>query len=180
MTNNPYVNIWFNTNETIEKILKNEIRFNYHIPVLLTVIGGSVASAKDIYFVVEDMFLTVIVSIIFIFLAYLALLRLFPWLIKKTGGIWNGKSDINELRIVIGLAQIPALILLAEQIIFLGFGQLVPEMETNIILQWLVWIFYMRILILGTAKVQGFSIMVTFLNLVISVLPLFLLRMIFI
>lgn len=180
MTNNPYINIWFKTNETIEKILKNETRFNFHIPVLLTVFGGSLAIVKDIFFVIEDVFLTVISSLIFMFFAHFAILKLFPWLIKKTGGIWNGKSGINELKIVIGLAQIPVLILLVEQIIFLGFGHLVPEIETNIILQWVVWIFYMRILILGTAKVQGFSIMVAFLNLVISVLPLFLLRMIFI
>jgi hypothetical protein len=180
MTKNPYLTVWFNTKETIQRILTGQVKFNYSIPILLTVFSGFIGTIKDITMVFGDPFYALIPGVIFIVLGYLALSRLFPWLIKKTGLIWNGGSNIHELRVIIALAQIPVILILLEQIVFMFFGELRADWQVNIGIQWLVWIFYMRILIIGVARTQGFNYGIAFLNLVISVLPLFLIRMIFI
>lgn len=179
MTKNPYLSVWFNPKTTIENILTGKVKFHYYIPILLTVMSGFIATLKDINAVFDDYVVALISGVIFIILGYLALSRLFPWLILIAGRIWKGKSNIHELRIIIGLAQIPVLLILVEQIAFLFFGELKASGEANIALQWLVWIFYMRILIIGIAKAQGFNYGIAFLNLVISGLPLIVIRLMF-
>ena len=180
MTKNPYFTIWFNPKTTIDNILTEKVRFRYYTPILLAVMSGFLGTITDITAVFDELLYALVSGVIFIALGYLALSRLLPWLIHRAGRIWNGKSNIHELRVIVGLAQVPVCLVLIEQCIFLLFGELKADWEVNIGIHWLVWVFYMRILIIGVARTQGFSYGIAFLNLIIGVLPVFVIRLMFV
>ncbi len=177
MTKNPYFTVWFSTKTTIDNILTKQVKFRYYAPILLAVMSSFLGSIKDIIAVFDELLYALIPGVIFILLGYLGLSRLLPWLMSQAGRIWDGKSNIHELRVVIGLAQVPVCLVLIEQCTFLFLGELKAYWEVNIGIQWLAWIFYTRILIIGIARTQGFSYGIAFLNLVISVLPFFVIRL---
>ncbi|MDH5365471.1 MAG: hypothetical protein OEW67_00670 [Cyclobacteriaceae bacterium] len=173
---NPYLSIWFNTPKTIDSILTGKSRFTLYLPIILTLCSLWFSILNDA--ITLGLPLTIGMMIIAFALGYLILTHLLPRLIILTGKIWNGKSGIPELKIIIGLAQIPMLLILTEQIIFLLFGEILPHLAANIVLQWLVWIFYLRIMIIGVAKVQGFNYTIALVNLIISFSPIFIIDLI--
>ena len=180
MTKNPYFTVWFNPKTTIDNILTEQVRFRYYTPILLSVMSGFLGTITDITAVFDELLYALVSGVVFIALGYLVISRLLPWLIHRAGRIWDGKSNIHELRVIVGLAQVPVCLVLIEQCIFLLFGELKADWEVNIGIHWLVWVFYMRILIIGVARTQGFSYGMAFLNLIIGVLPVFVIRLMFI
>lgn len=174
-SNNPYLSTWFRPSETLNKILTRQIKFNYRIPILLSAISmflGELSGNMDL-----GVGFAIILFFIGLILYYLFLTKLIPWLIIKIGLIWGGKSGHEEMVLVIGLAQVPVLLILLEQIIFLGFGKIIPDTSVNILIQWIAWIFYLRILIIGIAKVQGFTYSMALLNIAITFLPFLLISL---
>jgi hypothetical protein len=176
MTNNPYLTIWFNTSKTIDSILTGKTAFTFYLPIILVICSLLISILDDII-ALGGTFAIGILPIV-VPLVYLMIVQLFPRLILLTGKIWNGKSGVPELQIIVGLAQIPTLLILSEQIIFLLFGEILPLWAASIALQWLVWIFYWRIMIIGVAKVQSFNYTIAVLNLIISFLPFFIIDLI--
>lgn len=175
--NDPYFSVWFNTRATIDNILTGQVRFKYYIPILLTIFSGYIGELDRP--LDEGIHIALILSAITILLGYFLLGHFIPWIILKIGKIWNGKSGLKELQIVIGLTQIPVILILIEQLIFMAFGEIKPDWSVNIGIQWISWVFYMRILIIGIARVQGFNYGIAILNLVLSLLPFLLIRLIF-
>lgn len=173
---NPYLSIWFNTKSTIDGILTGKIRFNYAIPILPSGLSLFIGQLKDELEIGLAFSITTIV--IGIGLTYLFATRIVPFLILKIGRMWKGKSGLDELLIVTGLSYIPVILILIEQLIYLSGGKVLIDSNANIAIQWVVWIFYMRIFSIGLAKIQGFSYPIAFLNLMLSFLPFFLLRLV--
>ena len=174
--NNPYLYIWFKTPKTIDSILTGKTRFTFYLPIILTICSLLISILDDLIALGGTFaigIITIVVALVYLIFAYLI-----PRLIILTGKIWNGKSGVPELKIIVGLAQIPMLLILAEQIVFLLLGEILPHWSANIALQWLVWIFYLRIMIIGLAKVQGFNYTIALLNLIISFSPIYIIDLI--
>ncbi|MEO0552663.1 MAG: hypothetical protein AAF149_05675 [Bacteroidota bacterium] len=172
---NPYLSIWFRTSRTINSVLLGKVRFNYHIPILL--------SCLSLFFdqFTDPIGIGTVYSLLLIFigiiLGYLFITQLWPWLILQVGKIWNGKSEKPELLLIIGLGQIPVVVILMEQILFSAFGKVISDFEVNIALQWIVWVFYMRTMVIGLSKIQGFGYGIALLNLVLAIMPFFILKL---
>lgn len=172
-SNNPYFTVWFQTKKTVVNVVQGKVRFRFYIPILLYGIvasWGFIGKATDKLFLLT--YVITSISIVFIFSGYLI-----PWLVQITGRLWNGKSEFGNLQLVFGLAYIPFLILLTTQIIYFLVGDFRSMEEVNNMVQIIAWLFYIRILIIGIAKVQGFSYGFALLNFILAVLPFLVIRL---
>jgi len=170
---NPYITVWLKPKETVDKLLTGELEFNFHIPILLAALSAFIGEFLIEFELVEQL----IILILGTAFGFLMLGYFFPWLVQKTGRIWKGKSEFKDLQYVIGLAQIPALAILILQLMNLAFGRYRSYEAVNYGIQIIVWGFYMRTLIIGISKAQGFGYGQSIVNLVVSVLPILIIRL---
>jgi hypothetical protein len=173
--NSPYISVWFQPKKTVEKILNNEIEFTHQIPIILVgfaVFIGQLNDPKRLGFIFP--YLVMVFGIVFM---YLFLAQLMPWLLIKAGKLWNGTADFKQMQKVVALAQVPIVVIVIYQLIFLMFGQIVDFDDVNYALLFIQWVFSIRILLVGIAKVQNFSYGFALLNFVFSILPFIILRL---
>ena len=173
-SDNPYFSIWFKTTATIDKVLAKEVNFKFSIPIALAVLSTFVKDwDKDSN--ILDSLMTIMIGTA---MGYFITGHFLPWLMIKTGKIWNGKSNIRHLQLVFGLAHIPFLLILVLQSITLPAEDIRSSEEVSVVVQFLAWIFFVRILIIGISRVQGFTYGQAIVNMAVSVLPFLLLKLI--
>jgi len=177
MKNSPYYTIWFSPTKTIIGVLSKQIKFRHHLPILIAVISSALGSdiIKMLGFGIVDSILTLIA---FSVLVYIGIGYLLPWWIMTIGKIWKGNAKFIEIQIVFGLAYIPTLFILIYQLIHLSIGVFLADTEVNYAIRFIVAIFYFRTIIIGIAKTQGFTYGLAIINLIVSVIPLIIIRLI--
>jgi len=156
MNNNPYLTIWFGATKTIQDVFSNKIQFRYQIPILIAAISNvlGVDSIREFGFGLTG---SIIATIILIGPFYYINAIVYPWLLLKTGKLLDGKSDLKDLQIIIGLADIPIAIILFYQLLSLSLGKFISDTQVNYSIQIIVWVFSIRIFIIGLSKAQKFS-----------------------
>ena len=171
---NPYITVWLKPKETVDMVLSGELKFKFYIPILLSGLSGFIGDFLLEFELIYQLIIVVFGTAFgFIILGYF-----FPWLVLKTGKIWKGKSTFGDLQHIFGLAQIPMIVILILQLVNLAFGKYRSYETINYGVQIIVWIFYMRTLIIGVAKAQGFGYGQSIVNLVVSVLPILIIRLV--
>ena len=179
--NNPYLQIWYNPSKTIDAVLSKQVKFNYHLPILIS----AISTALEIY--VNDIgdllgigqIGSLIILIISTSIFYLIFAYFFPWFILMSGRILKGKSNFDNLQIIIGLTCIPIIITLTYQLLGLLFSrELMSNPQVNYSIKFIVWILYIRILIIGISKTQKFSFGFAIVNLFLAIFPLIVIRLI--
>lgn len=171
---NPYVTVWLKPKETVNKILSGEVEFKFYIPILLAGLSAFIGEFLIEFELAEQLIIIILGTAFgFVILGYF-----FPWLVLKTGKIWKGESTFKDLQYVFGLAQIPAIVILILQLVNLAFGRYRSYEAINYGIQIIVWIFYMRTLIIGISKAQRFGYVQLIVNLVVSVLPILIIRLV--
>lgn len=173
---NPYITSWFKPVVTIEKVIKKKVSFTYQIPLILAGLSSFLGELNNVY----GIGLLGPIFILFFGTAwiYLVLAYLFPFLILKVGKLWKGTAEFSEIQKIVALAQIPVIIALIYQGILFTFGEILGYDEINYAIQLIVWLFSIRILIIGIAKAQEFSYGLALLNILMCVLPLFIVELI--
>ncbi|TRX60606.1 hypothetical protein FNH22_06035 [Fulvivirga sp. M361] len=68
--------------------------------------------------------------------------------------------------------QIPALLILLAQLVRLSFGEIATRDEISYPIQFVVWLFGLRIFIIGIARAQRFHYGLALLNIVLVLIPL--------
>ncbi|MDH5603213.1 MAG: hypothetical protein OEY51_04725 [Cyclobacteriaceae bacterium] len=176
MKNNPYYTIWFRPGPTVEACLRQKKGHVVHVPLIIAAI--SAAWGNDIaglfgYGWPETLIITFIVSVF----AYLLIGYFVPWWTLLFGKIWKGKGKFRQMQLVIGLANIPMVFVLLYQIMALAGGEAIVDERVSYAVQFITWIFYVRTLIVGTAKIQGFWYGLALVNILLSLLPFFIIRL---
>ena len=166
MNNIPYFTIWFSPAKTINNILSNRINYKFRLPILIAAISTAFGNdiSKEFGFGLTG---SILILLMLTGLVYLTSAYFFPWWIMKTGKIWKGKSKFKDLQLVFGLAYIPITLILIYQLLRLSLGDYISNAQVNYTIQVIVWIFYIRILIIGIAKSQGFTYGMAIINLII-------------
>ena len=177
MNNSPYFTVWFSPTKTINDVLSDEIKFSFHYPIIVLAISASFGDdiSKEFGF---GLFGSFLVLLLLTSLFYLIIAFFIPWWILKAGNLLKGKSKLKDLRIVFGLASIPFTLTLAYQLLSLSIGNYLNYEEVKYPIQFIVWIFYIRTLIIGIAKSQKFSYGFAIVNLFISSIPFIILKLI--
>jgi hypothetical protein len=145
--NSPYLTVWFQTSRTIDKIVSGKVKFIYYIPLLLATFSATVFQPIRSEWMIFTFFAMVP-------LYYFAIAFIYPRMILMMGLIWQGKSDVRKINLIMGLAQIPVIPILVYQILVVTVNN---TYHVNPLLQLMVTIFAVRILIISVAKVQGFK-----------------------
>lgn len=125
----------------------------------------------DIFNVQSDLVYRIIGFIFGTALGIFVLGFLLPWLLLKIGRLWKGQGEMKSMQKVIGLAQIPYLLIVIVQIIPLLFGEMPTPDNISYALQFIVWVFSIRILIIGVARVQKFNHSLALLNILMMFIP---------
>ena len=184
---NPLLSIWIKPKETIVNLIERKRTSIYGLPFFI--IGASLALdvGPEIFNTLDSntsigirasiyLFLTLLFTgLIFVFLGHIQ-----PWFIKLIGKIWNGQATKKQIANVNALSSIPYVLILIYQIILLFVGKEPLRDLINPIFSFIIWILGMRILIIGISLAQRFSYGIALLNLLISILPLIILRLLLI
>lgn len=112
-----------------------------------------------------------------VIIAYLIFAFAFPGLIKLVGRIWKGAATLTQLSNVISISLIPFSLILMYQIMLMLFD-MQPLFE-NVYggLHFIVVLWYFGLSIIGVAKVQRFTYVFALMNILLSILPFFLLKL---
>jgi hypothetical protein len=174
---NPYISIWTRTSETIDYLLVHGL--NKKLLNLNFLIAGLTAALLNLSENNAFAVFGVLGGLIF-----LMFLTLFAWLLFKyilsyiyllTGKIWNGKANFRQVVLIMSLAFIPEIIYLTYiLILFIVSGEIV---EVNYLIRLIGWIFTIRILVIGLAKVQEFKYGLALLNLFLPAIILMVLSL---
>jgi hypothetical protein len=177
MKNNPYYTVWLNPTKTVLNVLSDRIKFRFQIPIFIAAISGTLSTdvTSEFGFGVIG---STIVLIPVIGISYLILTYLYPWSIMITGKLLKGKSNFRELQLTIGLASIPIFLTLIYQLLRLSLSESISSTEVNYAIQFIVWIFYIRTLIIGISKSQKFSYGFALVNIFICAFPFIILKLI--
>jgi hypothetical protein len=170
----PYFTIWFRPSQTFHKILRGGKKIDIRIPIIISAVSGTIGS--ELLFS-EFGGPSVIYWIIGVIFGYLALIGILPWLILLTGKLLGGNSNFRKMQLVIGLSQIPTIMILVLQLLYLIFGKIKSPEEVSYAVQFIAWIFYLRILITGLSIVQKFTYGLAIINLAILLLPLIFIKL---
>ncbi len=165
---NPYYNSWFNARKIIDEKLKSDwVSDHGFIPYLIYGLNSSLLQASDLLFLGSNLsFIVVALVIIAVGFFYAIVIRVIAVnAVYFTGKLWKGQASKNEIDTVVSLSFIPYLIVLiySVAITIASKGDIFIVSE-NGILTWIVYIFSLRILIFGIARVQKFSYGLSLLN----------------
>lgn len=132
------------------------MKYTFQIPILVAAISSSFGNDISYEF---GFGLTGSILILLTFAAILYIISLYviPWWIMVTGRILKGKSKLNQLQSVFGLANIPISIILMYQLLSLLLGEYIGDKQVNYSIQFIVWLFYFRTFVIGIANSQRFS-----------------------
>jgi hypothetical protein len=169
---NPYLNIWTRTSATIDHLLVNG--FDKRLLNLNFLIAGLTAGLASIgkgdifaaFGVVGGLFfLLALTSFALLIFKYL-----FPYIYLLIGRIWDGKATYRQMMLILSLAFIPEMLYLSYILILFAItGEIV---EVNYLFRLVGWVFTIRILVIGLAKVQEFKYGLALLNLVLPAIIL--------
>lgn len=175
---NPYFGVWLDPRKTLDNIFSGKVAFRYYIPIIMAVTSLSFKMLRNN--LLDGYSYDYLSFLISIGVGYLIVGNFYPWLFYKIGRIWKGKGSLKQTQIVVALSQIPVILILIEQVIFFLFGEVKTYESANTVLQWIVWFFYVRALIMGIAHIQKFSYGFALLSLIVSILPFFIIRLLII
>lgn len=171
---NPYVNIWLYPKSTIEAVLNHDIRFVPILPLSATslVIAWSILSydANPFMVLVFLLFMTVT--------AYAITAYLLPELVTKFGKVWNGMGSFTKMQHVFALAGIAIIPVLLLQIVTFLIPEIKNAIEVTLTIKLVATLFCLRNLIIGISIAQGFTYGKSLINLIVSLLPIFLARLV--
>lgn len=170
---NPYITSWFKPKITVENILTKKVKFNYKIPIILSGISTFIGERIVEFGLVGSIIVIIIgTAIMYMFIAYVL-----PWIILKTDKWINGHATFYQIQKIAALSQIPIIAGLVYQIVLAIFGQIKSYDELNIAVQFMIWLFSVRLLIIGIAKAQEISYGFALLNIILSFLPFFMIKL---
>lgn len=175
LNSNPYFTVWFRPSETFHRILSGNKRFYIEIPIIIASTSGAIASTNGLIFEFWGssppfiIWLTILAAMSL--LGFLILNHLIPWLILLSGKLIGGKSNFRKMQLVVGLSQIPTILILALQLLHLILGELKSPDQVNYAVQFVAWTFSIRIVIIGLSIVQKYNYGLAIINLVIFLLP---------
>lgn len=162
---NPYINIWTRTSETIDYLLVHGLNKKLlNLNFLIAGFTAGLVSIKDAnVFKAFGVLGGLIFLLVLISFAWLLFKYLFPYIYLMIGKIWNGKATYSQMVLVLSLAFIPEILYLFYILImFVISGEIV---EVNYLIRLIGWIFTIRILVIGLAKIQEFKYGLALLNL---------------
>lgn len=174
---NVYRTIWLQPKKTLEKtVAQKPLQPLFITPIII--IGLSVA--LDLYpeinsfsgYEDDNYWVLLFVVPIGIGSAFLLIGYLMPSLIKLFGRIWKGKATLRQLANVCSLSFIPSGLVLIHQIVHFSIGIDPYLAQVNQGMHFLLWLWSLRLLIIGVAKVQKFSYGMALLNIFVGFLPL--------
>lgn len=180
---NPYLTIWTKPKETFETFFsEREGNPTYGFPFVVNGIslglfnGANTVAIFNINPTLYDKFIAYTFSIaVSIGLVYLFLGLIQPWFVQVIGQLWKGQASRNKIANVNSLSIIPYCLVLLYQLILLIQWQ---EPLINEGIHYLIWLLSFRILVMGVAMVQKFSYGLALLNILLSLLPFGLLRLV--
>lgn len=170
---NPYINIWLQPTSTIRFVLDRKTKF---IPVLPLVIT-SLAVAWSILTHTSNTFMIFVFLVFATLTTYAIMAYLLPELVTKFGKVWHGLGTFKSIQLVFALSGIPILLILVLQILCFLFPEVKEAAEINYTIKIFAGILCVRNLIIGISIAQGFTYTQSLLNLVVSLLPLLLVRL---
>lgn len=171
---NPYIRIWLKPISTIEFVLSRKAAFFPVLPLATSslVIACSILTrANSSIWLISFFFLFASIT------AYAIVAYLLPELVTKFGKMWHGMGSFKNIQLVFALASIPILLILILQILGFLFPEIKRAVEINYAIHILATILCFRNLIIGISIVQGFTYGQSVLNLIVSLLPLLLIRL---
>ncbi|AMM50448.1 hypothetical protein TH61_03575 [Rufibacter sp. DG15C] len=162
---NPYTKIWTKTSATIDFLLENGLSTSLlNLNFLIAGLTASLLSVGE-----DKVFATFGVAGGLVFLLFqtvliwLALKFLLPYMYLLIGKMWNGKATFHQMALIVSLAFIPEVIYLTYVLVlFAVSGEII---EVNYLIRLIGWVFTIRILVIGIAKVQGFNYVFALMNL---------------
>jgi hypothetical protein len=163
---NPLRDIWLNTDKCIDYYLDSSNSKPYLLE-LVWIVGFTNGIRICLEFNSElRYFLLIVVPLITI----IVFRAFYPWLLFQIGKLVGGHGSKRDLQLIVSLASIPYLL----DLVYLILVIIIPGNQniSNGAIDFLVWIFALRILIIGVAKVQKVSYVFSFMNIFI---PYFLL-----
>lgn len=154
--------IWFNTGNCIDYFLqeKNQKPF---LKELIWIQGAQTGLFVFLESSSQLKFLWLVVTSVLFVIVYRYFL---PWVLFRTGRLMKGQASFHQLQLVVSFSSVPALVSLLFAIVAL----LIPG-ETHHkfqLVEWIVWIFTWRILLIGVAKVQKISYEFALMNILIA------------
>jgi hypothetical protein len=169
---NPFKDIWLNTDKCIDYYLNSTNNKPYLIE-LVWIVGFANGIRICLDFTSElRYFLLIVVPLITVILFR----AFYPWLLFQIGKLVGGQGSKQDLRLIVSLASIPYLLDLGYLILVI----IIPgnQNSSHGAIDFLVWVFTLRVLIIGVAKVQRVSYVFSFMSIFIPYFVLFGIRLI--
>ena len=172
--------IWTKTRQTFQLIEmrdENENDFMIHILFFLTPMYAGFSNSYDINKLlrvdVNYYFVLIISLLISGFLGLFVYKYVFSYIIWGVGKIFQGKATINEIRLALAYSFIPNLILLLIGLILIIIAIIIDNTGLigyqHPITLYVLWIFTIRILVIGLAHFNKYSYGYAILTIVIPI-----------
>lgn len=183
----PYKTIWLNPKHTFKSFIIDRSNNSsiYYIPFLVSGISFGLSIGYDVSLLYDTnprlslkLVTFVLSSLIGISFVTFSFGLIIPYLTRQIGKIWNGAASTKELANVYSFSFIPYLLFIPYQCVLIAFG-LSPTYESlNAGFQFLIWIISLRALIIGVSEVQKFNYGISLLNVLLTLLPFYIIRLI--
>lgn len=179
---NPYKSIWLNPKNTFEELAQLGDKQPLIIfPIIVFGISLGLDSAQDVGSTLgnDQKAIGVILSIVLsIAIGYIILGFILPGMIKLVGKLWNGAATLTQLTNVLAISLIPYTLILFHQVLMFVFGVNPNLEEIYGGLIYVIWFWFFSLSIIGVSKVQSFSYGFALLNILVSQIPIILIRLI--
>lgn len=159
---NIFRDIWFNTGNCIDNFLqeKNQRPF---LKELIWIQGAQTGLLVFLGTSSELKYLWLVVASVLFVLIYRYFL---PWVLFHTGKLMKGQGTLPQLQLAVSFSTVPATV----SLLFALVALVIPgeRRHTFEVVEWIVWLFTWRILLIGVAKVQKISYEFALMNIVIA------------
>jgi hypothetical protein len=159
---NLFRDIWFNTEKTIDhcRSQPENIQVYYQLLPSLFAFAEFFEYVRRFGWELFPLFLIALPAVTIVLFKYL-----YPWIVLRVGRLMSGAARLDEIRLIFYLCSIPSAIL----VLFYTLEILVPGDQTAraALFEIIVWIFTVRILVIGISRVQKISYTFAVMNLAI-------------
>lgn len=178
---NPYASIWLQPKQTIENFFDSKDKQPlYFLPILIAGASFSINMTPEIgglYAEDYPAWFSIVLLPLGIGISFLIFAFILPGLTRAFGKIWNGQATMRQMVNAYSLSIIPMLIILIYQVILFA-SETEPVFENmNSSIEYILRLWTLALLVLGVAKIQGFSYGIALLNVFITYSPFILIAL---
>lgn len=171
----PYRTIWFAPKRTFDNFFREEMKQPvYFLPFLIMGVSFAINLTSETGSLIGDgsqIWTSAIMIPIGIGVAYLSFALILPSLTKLFGVIWKGTASMRQMTNVYAIAVIPHCIVLIYQVILFTSGKEPSFDSVNAGVDFILRLWTFSLLIIGVARIQGFSYSLAALNVILTYLP---------